>query len=59
MTNANESGTPPRLAELNAEIERFERAAIGMAMTGQWTPEQDAKLSAMYEARRALYASGN
>lgn len=48
------SSTPPvdRLAELSAEIERFERAAIGMAMTGQWTPEQDAKLAAMYEARR-------
>lgn len=52
------SSAPPepadRAAELNIEIERFERAAIGMAMSGQWTAESDAKLAAMYEARRAL-----
>lgn len=41
-------------SELNAEIARAERAAIGMAMTGQWTPEEEAKLSALYDARRAL-----
>lgn len=52
------SSTPPELTELNAEIERFERAAIAMAMTGQWTTEADAKLAAMYEARQELYSRG-
>lgn len=48
------------LAELNARIERAERIAMGKAMCGQWTPEDDQRLAALYDERRSLYrAKGN
>lgn len=40
------------VARLNDAISPFERAAIGLAMTGRWTAEHDERLSALYEARR-------
>jgi hypothetical protein len=44
-----------RLRRLNDEIEAFEKRAMGFAMTGQWTTEYDAQLSALYDERRRLY----
>lgn len=43
------------LDDLNAQIARAENRAVGLAMTGGWTPEEDAALSALYERRRALF----
>lgn len=40
------------LARLNSEILTAEKRAIVLAIIGRWTPEEDAKLSALYECRR-------
>jgi hypothetical protein len=41
-------------AELNVRIERAERIAMGMALCGQWTHEDDQRLAALYDERRSL-----
>lgn len=43
------------LDDLNAQIARAENRAVGLAMTGGWTAEEDAALAALYERRRALF----
>lgn len=43
------------LDDLNAQIARAENRAVGLAMTGGWTPEEAAALAALYERRRALF----
>lgn len=45
-----------RLRHLNDEIEAFEKRAMGLVITGRWTAEHDAQLSALYDERRRLYA---
>lgn len=44
--------------DLNAQIERTERAAIAKAMSGQWANADDAELAALYDQRRGLYEEG-
>ncbi|MEP6477918.1 MAG: hypothetical protein ABJB03_00880 [Rhodoglobus sp.] len=43
------------LDDLNARIERAERAAMGKAMSGQWTKADDEALAALYDERRRVY----
>lgn len=47
MTNA--------LDDLNARIARAENRAVGLAMTGGWTADEDAALAALYDERRRLF----
>ncbi len=48
-------GRRERLRRLDDDIARFEKQAIGLAMTGRWTAEHNAKLRGYYDERRRLY----
>lgn len=43
------------LDDLDARIERAERIAMGKAMCGQWTKDDDKALAALYDERRRRY----